>query len=236
MAIITRHPSLFSKDFAEWCDYVARDEAARLANDPNLIGYFYVDCPTWIHTTAYNKWKGPLFDPEKLKNEAGKKELFQMATRYCKTTFEAIRRYDKNNLIFGDRYEAGNLLSEDVINAAIPYTDAVCFQHFASPEKVVKNLNYWNRITGMPTMVADCCHAIKDENSGYLNHTLEGYPEMYRMIRDTPSCIGYHLCGAYLENRERKRGLLTENEQPHEDVVAMMKDVNFKMQKWVREF
>jgi len=169
--------------------------------------YFYIDCPTWIHTTAFSKWKGPLFDPEKLKNEAGKKELFQMATKYYKTTFEAIRRYDKNHLIFGDRYQAKNLLAEEVITAAMPYTDTVCFQHFAFPEKVVENLNYWYRITGLPTLVADCCHAIKNGDSGYLSHTLDGYPEMYRQIKDTPSCIGYHLCGAYPEKKVRIRGL-----------------------------
>jgi hypothetical protein len=232
----TINPDFFSKGFADWCDYVARDEVARLAMDPNLIGYFYIDCPTWIHNYPFNKWKGPLFDPEKLKTESGRKELFQMATQYYKTTSEAIRRYDKNHLIFGDRYEASHPLAVEVITAATPYTDAVCFQHFKSPEKVVENLNYWNKITGLPTLVADCCHYVRNQNTGVTSHTLDGYPEMYRLIKDTPSCIGYHLCGAYLENRVRKRGLLLENDNPDEAVVAMMKGVNFKMQEWVMKY
>ncbi len=45
-----RHPDFFSKGFEQWCDYVARDHCARFADDPNLIGYFYLDCPAWIHT------------------------------------------------------------------------------------------------------------------------------------------------------------------------------------------
>ena len=34
-----------------------------MKDDPKLIGYFYIDCPTWIHTTQFTAWKGPLFDP-----------------------------------------------------------------------------------------------------------------------------------------------------------------------------
>ncbi len=41
-----------SPGFAEWCDYVARALCAR------LIGYFYTDCPLWVHTQAGNKWRG----------------------------------------------------------------------------------------------------------------------------------------------------------------------------------
>jgi hypothetical protein len=230
----TIHPDFFSKDFSDWCDFVARDEASRLANDPNLIGYFYIDCPTWIHTTENTKWKGPLFDPEKLKSEAGKKELFDMATQYYKVTNEAIRRYDKNHLILGDRYEAGRPIAEEVINAALPYVDVLCFQHFATPEKIVANLNHWNEITGKPTLSADCSHQLRDQNTGYAYHTLDGYPEIYRLIKETPSCIGYHLCGAYLENRVRKRGLLKEDEKPNIEVIDMMKRVNQEMEQWVK--
>jgi hypothetical protein len=70
----TRHPDFHSAEFAEWCDYVARDHCARMAGDSKLIGYSYIDCPTWIHTRPHNEWKGPLFDPEKLKTDAGRRE------------------------------------------------------------------------------------------------------------------------------------------------------------------
>tara|TARA_Y100000588_G_scaffold269877_2_gene285334 strand:- start:1308 stop:1580 length:273 start_codon:yes stop_codon:yes gene_type:complete len=46
----TRLPDVFSEDFEQWCDTVAREHCAQMAEDPNLIGYFYCDCPTWVHT------------------------------------------------------------------------------------------------------------------------------------------------------------------------------------------
>lgn len=232
----TIYPNFFGAGFEEWCDFVARDEAARLKDDQNLIGYFYIDCPTWIHTTPQTEWKGPMFDPERLKSESGKKELFDMATRYYKVTHDAIRRYDKNHLIFGDRYEAARPLSEEVIMAASPYVDILSFQHFAPPKKIAENLNYWHNLTGKPTLMADCSHQVMDEKTGYLMHTLDGYPEIYSLLKEVNSCVGYHLCGAYLENRVRKRGLLKENEIPNEDVIAMMTRVNREMEEWVGAF
>ncbi len=227
-----RHPDFFSQDFIDWCDYVARDEAARLADDPNLIGYFYLDCPTWVHNTKKNDWKGPIFDPELLKAETGKKELLRIASQYYKVTHDAIRRYDKNHLILGDRYEASRLLSEEVIQAASAYVDVLSFQHFSTPAKIVENLDFWHRKTGLPTLVADCSHVTKNkDNAGYQYHTTDGYEEIYTHLRKAFSCIGYHLCGAYLENRVRKIGLLSEQEKPNEITQSLYK-VNSEVQAW----
>ncbi|MEM7384419.1 MAG: agarase, partial [Verrucomicrobiota bacterium] len=44
----TVHFDFHSEDWKEWCDYVARSHCAELSHDPNLIGYFYSDCPCWI--------------------------------------------------------------------------------------------------------------------------------------------------------------------------------------------
>jgi len=40
-----RLPDFFSRDFEDWCDYVARSQCGRFADDSKLIGYFYTDCP-----------------------------------------------------------------------------------------------------------------------------------------------------------------------------------------------
>ncbi|MHC4517714.1 MAG: agarase, partial [Planctomycetota bacterium] len=83
------------ESFAQWCDYVARAHCGRFADDPKLIGYFYSDCPTWVHIRKDNRWKGPLFDPHRLEMPAGRRELFELAQTYYKVTHDAIRRYDK---------------------------------------------------------------------------------------------------------------------------------------------
>jgi hypothetical protein len=226
------HPDFSDQGFEDWCDYVAREHCARMANDPKLIAYFYIDCPTWLHTKSWSEWKDPLFDPEMLSTEAGRSELFAMATRYYKVTHDAIRRYDKNHLIFGDRYEAREPIVKEVLLAARPYVDAIAFQHFAPPEEIKSNLEFWHEITGMPVLVADSSPVIKSPD-GIMVHNPEGYREVYEVLREVTSCIGFHLCGGYIQNRVRRKGLLDPDNQPFHDVVNGMARVNHETIAWL---
>lgn len=226
-----RHPALFSEEFAGWCDHVAREHCVPLSEDPKLIGYFYLDCPTWVHTREWNAWKGPMFDPERLKTESGRKELFALATQYYRVTTEAVRRYDRNHLIFGDRYEAGAAIPMEVVRAALPYVDVLSFQHFAPPERIAENLARWHKETGKPVLLADSAGNMRTTDGG-LTHNPKHYPEVLAAIRQIPGAIGYHLCGAYLTNRVRRRGLLDENEKPEAEVIESIRRANREMARW----
>lgn len=228
----TRHPNFASSEWIEWCDYVAREHCARMKDDPKLVGYFLVDCPTWIHTRPDNQWKGPLFDPKKLDTDTGRKALFELATRYYRTTYEAIRRYDKNHLIFGDRYEASQPIAEEVIRAAMPFVDVFSFQHFATPDKVTANLRRWHEFTGKPVLLADHASIVK-HNDGSQSHDGRGYAKMCEALREVSGCVGYHLCGAYLKNAVRRRALKTGDDKPDEDAIRAIRAANEEMQRWV---
>src|SRR6185295_9107724 len=148
---------------------------------------------------------GPLFDPAKLKTEAGRKELFDLATRYYRVTHDAIRRYDPNHLIFGDRYEARAPVADEVLAAAKPYVDVISFQDFGEPAAVEANLRRWHEQTGRPVLLADAARQVKAAG-GIQRHDGTGYAETMRRLRDLSGCVGFHLCGAYLRNRARNRG------------------------------
>ncbi|MEZ6067137.1 MAG: DUF4976 domain-containing protein [Planctomycetaceae bacterium] len=190
------HANFAASEWADWCDYVARENCARMRDDPKLIGYFYIDCPTWIDTRPENEWKGPLFDPEKLKTDTGRKELLDLATAYYRTTHKAIRRYDPHHLILGDRYEAGQPIADEVIAAALPFVDVLSFQHLAPPGKVAANPTHWHERTGKPTLLADHA-AVINQPDGSARHDGEGYATTLETLTSLPGCVGYHLCGAY---------------------------------------
>lgn len=230
-----RYPDFASKEFADWCDYVARENCARMALDPKLIGYFYVDCPTWIHTRPDNQWRGPLFDPAKLQSKTGRKDLFDLATRYYRITYEAIRRYDKRHLILGDRYEASAPIAEEVVRAALPFVDVLSFQHFGTPEKVKADLNRWHEFSRKPVLLADSAQQMAGEGDTK-RHNPKGYAEMLDTLRNVKGCLGFHLCGAYLRNYIRKRGLRDAAEHPDEEAIAGIAAANQKMEQWVKDF
>lgn len=231
----TRNPSVFSGEFADWCDYVARSQCARFANDPKLIGYFYLDCPTWVHTRPGNEWKGPMFDPQRLTTDAGRAELRKLATQYYRVTHDAIRRYDRHHLILGDRYEANAPLPVEVVEAAAPFVDVLSFQDFKEP---VKHLHEWHERTGRPVLWADGARQlpVKDTNypgGEYSRNDGVWWGEMLAGLRKTPGCVGAHLCGAYLRNRARKRGLRDEQGRPDEENLALITKANRETTEWV---
>lgn len=230
----TRNPDFGSPEFSEWCDYVARENCSRMADDPKLIGYFYIDCPTWIHTTPFSVWKGPLFDPEQLKSEVGRKALYELATCYYRITHAAIRRYDKHHLILGDRYEAGRAIADEVIEAAKPFVDVLSFQHFAQPEVVCQSLTRWHEKTGKPVLLAD--HAIQlNQPDGSKRHDGAGYAATLLGLRQVPGCVGLHLCGAYLRNETRKRGLRDAHESLDVEAVHAIQQANRETEMWKQQ-
>jgi len=224
----TRHPDFFSAEFADWCDHVAREHCAPLANDPKLIGYFYLDCPTWVHTRQWNTWKGPLFDPARLTTAEGREALRKLATQFYKVTHAAVRRYDRNHLILGDRYEAAVALPLEVVEAAKPFVDVLSFQQFGKPDKVRADFARWRAAVDMPILLADGAGMTPGAN-GYIRQNGGQYRETMAVLKDNPACIGYHLCGAYLANRVRRRGLLDEREQPDREAIATIRAVNREM-------
>lgn len=227
------HFDYFSSEWEEWCDYVARAHVAELSEDPNLIGYFYSDCPTWVHTRPVNEWRGPIFDPERLESESGREELSNLARRYYKTTHDAIRRYDKHHLILGDRYEATEPIPMEVVESALPFIDVMSFQDFKNP---VEDMDYWHRTTAKPVLLADAAKMKWDTVPGEITLN-EGnwYTETLVGLQSNPGCIGFHLCGAYQRNRSRRYGLLDEQEIPDEVNVPLITAANQANAEWVAE-
>lgn len=229
----TRHFDFLSKQWEEWADYVARSHCAELADDRNLIGYFYSDCPTWIHYRNDNAWRGPIFDPERLKTESGRKELADLATRYYKTTHDAIRRHDPHHLIFGDRYEANAPVAMEVVESAGPFVDVLSFQDFRDP---VAHLADWHSKTGKPVLLADGAgNARPMTPDGFRPNDGEWYARMLTGSLENPGCVGFHLCGAFQRNKARRRGLLDELERPDQGNVERITAANHDALRWMNE-
>ena len=229
----TRHYDFFSSEWEEWCDYVARSHCAELSEDPNLIGYFYSDCPTWIHNNSVSEWRGPIFDPDALKTDAGRKKLSELASKYYRTTHDAIRRYDKHHLILGDRYEANAPIAMEVVEAALPYVDVLSFQDFQNP---VVHLDEWHRKTGKPVLLADAAKMKWNTKPGeFTRNNGNWYADTLEALYANPGCIGFHLCGAYQRNRARRYGLIDEQEMPDEENVDLIQAANFRITQLMEE-
>lgn len=229
----TIHYDFRSDDWKEWVDYVARSHCAELSDERNLIGYFYSDCPTWTHSRPDNEWRGPIFDPDRLKTEAGRRELTELARSYYTTTHDAIRRYDKHHLILGDRYEANAPIAMEVVDASMPFVDVLSFQDFRDP---VNHLHEWHKKTGKPVLLSDAAKMNWQTKPGeFTRNDGHWYAETLAALHQNPGCIGFHLCGAYQRNKARRYGLLDEMETPDTENVELITTANQRIATWMEK-
>ena len=229
----TRHFDFRGSQWKEWVDYVARSHCAELSEERNLIGYFYSDCPTWVHERPDNAWRGPIFDPERLMTESGRKELTQLASAYYRTTHDAIRRHDPHHLILGDRYEANAAIAMEVVEAASPFVDVLSFQDFRDP---VAHLDEWHNKTGKPVLLGDGAGLRRPAPpGGFTPNDGKWYADVLAALFDNPGCVGLHLCGAYQRNKARRRGLLDELERPDQEHIELMRAANEQVGRWMDE-
>ena len=227
----TKHYDFFSEQWIEWVDYVARSYCAEVKDDPNLIGYFFSDCPTWIHDRPQNEWRGPMFDPKKLETQEGREELSKMAKQYYKTIHEAITKYDPNHLILGDRYEVNAPIAMEVIQAALPFVDVLSFQDFKNPSLHLKE---WYDKTGKPVLLADGSGIISGEGI-FKRVSGNWYKNQIEALFDNPGCVGFHLCGAYQRNKSRAKGLLDEYENPDIENVQIIQQTNERLNDLIKK-
>jgi hypothetical protein len=59
------------------------------------------------------------------------------------------------------------------------------------------------------------------------------YDQMHQTLRAMPACVGFHLCGAYLKNRCRRRGLRDEQERPDAEAIQAITQTNRATTEWM---
>jgi hypothetical protein len=198
-------PDIRGPEFAEWCDYVARTHCVELADDPLCLGYFYSDGPIWVHPSRRQK-RLPMFDPARLAEPGGVAALHEMASVYYRLMHDAIRRYDPNHLILGDRYDANCPLPDVVLQAAAPFVDVISLQDFdRSVPEMCGRIAHVAQLTGRPVLLADAIIGLRplvDAGAPAAAYAA-GWSDLVRAVRSEPACVGIHACGSYLRNEVR---------------------------------
>lgn len=209
------YPDVGDKAWKQWCDHIGREVCEPLANEPLLLGYFYSDCPTWTHASLSPARRGPWFTPDAFAQPGAAQRT---AERYYATIADAVRRYDPNHLLLGDRFNGRVQPPDGLLKIAAAHTDVLSFQWFGEPAQVANDLQRWSELTGKPVLLADA----------------RGEPGEYRTrweaLWSTRACIGWHFCGAFMRNRVRGYGLLDEREQEDAAWIPVLKEVHAELE------
>ncbi len=104
------------------------------------------------------------------------KFTFLVAERYYKLAHDAIRRYDSNHLILGDRYHG--YVPRVVAQAAIPYVDVISTNYAADwPDGQIAQfyLDSLYRVTRKPILITEFYLSATENRSGNRNSSA-GFP------------------------------------------------------------
>lgn len=230
-------PDVFSEDFARWCEFVARSHCAALADDPNLIGYFFNHAPLLLSHDLRFPDKKPWFNGNQASTESGRKKITSLIRQYYKVTTAAIRQYDATHLIFGDRYDLGIPLPEVVIDAAADYVDALAVNASVPTAETATRMTTLSWRTGLPFIIADADHLTRPAvRMAGTRHDPKKYRTFLESMRECSDCLGVNLCGGFVRNRIRRKGVYDEQENPDIEAVEGFTKVNQEMTKWYRSY
>jgi hypothetical protein len=230
------HPAyrdVYGEDFAKYADWIARRMTSDHKDSKNLIGYFLVDIPGWIPHAAGRFWPGF----EGLSEAEHDKKLFDVAKTYYKVITEAIRRYDPNHLILGDRYNGNKGIPEVVLRAMVDYVDVLSVQYFTGKSQeeytqMIEDLKHWHEITGKPVLIADIGNWVPTSMNPHRTSDMETHEERGQdyanglaTIMKEPWMLGWHWCG-YIENLGRGWGMKDPEDNFYTDMTDHLRTAN----------
>jgi hypothetical protein len=211
-----------------------------MADDPKLIGYFYSDCPAWAGHERAASWASNL----DLTTPEGLNEIGHIATRYYTLLHEAIRRYDKNHLIFGDRYDGKLGIPRWLLEAIRPTVDVLSIQYYALWKDMADDLTNWYTLSDKPILLADSAFLAPTELLPVSERARVYVPDQaargdtYRHFATQayaqPHIVGWHWC-AFIENRARRSGIVNYQDEPYHDLVTRMRDTNRRIYEIARQ-
>lgn len=222
-----RFPDVFGEEFEQWCDAQARSCCADMADDPYLIGYFYADVPAWNKSNFGDAW----MDRFDMSSDSGRKDFARTAGRYYRVIHAAIRRYDPDHLLLGDRYDSNAGVPAELLEAMAPTVDVVSLQHFGTIDRFIENARGYHEITAKPVMNVDVGFHVRPfggvSSPGIETQRDPGeaYARWAGACFDEPYFIGWHWC-AYIENATRQAGLKDRFDEPHGAAVDLIRDLN----------
>lgn len=239
------HPAyrdVYGEDFAKYADWIARRLTSDHKNSKNLIGYFLVDIPGWIPHAAGRFWPGF----EGLSQAEHDAKLFDVAKTYYKTITKAIRRYDPNHLILGDRYNGNKGIPDIVLKAMVDYVDVLSVQYFTGKseeeyETMISDLKGWHELTGKPVLIADIGNWVPTEMNPHRTSDMTTHKErgqdyafgLERIMRE-PWMLGWHWCG-YIENLGRGWGMKDPQDNFYTAMTDQMRSANAAAQAAIEQ-
>ena len=204
-----------AKSFNLWIDAIVKPGSPAMEQWIGLMRRVYGSIDRWRKTYGYpiKSWEdiGKLEQPLRGYVEHGRmledRETFMrlICREWYRVYYTAIRRYDKNHLIFGDRNTLHlQPLPAFAIQEMKPYVDVLSVNVMGPPETVYGVLEQATRHWDGPIHLADTGAGVytgEPAHAAYTSKDLAEFETVYsglaKMAAEHPQILGFGWCGFY---------------------------------------
>jgi hypothetical protein len=259
---------VFDAEFDAYCDKRA-SELVQYKDDPNLFGYFFDNELTFSRSMLDNYLKLPNDDVGYVatidwlaqKNLSAESELTDLVRdefrafildRYYSIISKAIRKYDPNHMLLGNRFywndriyfddnQSGMLTNALVFKTAGKYLDILSCNYYFRWTPVAEEINAWTEWSGRPFMITEWY--VKGHDTGLPNQSGAGaivgtqwergffYQHWTLKLLESPNCVGWHWFrymdkGEWGQFRNSNKGVVDYDFKPYYNLLEKMDELN----------
>ncbi len=187
-------------------------------------------------------WR-PSVDPANKREEQDNlKFLFKTVDRCYAVESAAIRKYDPNHLVFGDKLNGNTDTPDEIVTLADKYMDLVFYQYYAHWDGQKPLLDRWGSLTGKAFFQGDSSFSVPNENmpDPYGPHSADQDERARLFIEAFENCfarknyVGWDWCGwmdSWETNQPGKQhsGVQDPSGNFHEPIAKAMADFSKNM-------
>jgi len=199
---------------------------------------------SWDALAAAQDWR-PRTD---MANEIEKADnmafLRECVDTYYRVAKEALRRYDKNHMFFGDKTNANGDAFDNIADIAARHCDVTYFQCYGRWDYQEPLFDRWSKMTGLPLLNGDSSYGAPKEHMPNPGGTVvRDEAERAAATREfcenafaRPDFVGWHICGIIEmwdtmpgQERSQKIGLKSPTGEWCPEVTAVLQDISARL-------
>lgn len=175
----------------------------RYATIDDFNQVYYTEFRSFDELLHKANWRRGIDWTDKIETEDNKAFMLKILDKKYEVQKAAIKKYDKNHLLFGDKLDGNTDTPIEFIQLADKYFDLIFYQYYAFSDEHIDLFNEWSKVTDKPFFMGDSSINVATKQSRNpfgphcedQNARAEEFTKTFEYLFSKPNYVGWHWCG-----------------------------------------